>query len=49
MTEQQKQALKDLKELLIIATACGALDYLQGIVDSPDSINDVVDAISQTV
>ncbi len=49
MNEQQKEALKTLKVVLEAATDCGALDYLQGLVDSPDSINDVVDAIGQAV
>jgi len=47
MTEQQKKALKDLKELLSAATDCGALDCLQGFLKSPDSINDICDALNE--
>ncbi len=47
MTHQQQQALIDLQAAFKVATECGALDVLNDFQNSPDSINDVCDALDQ--
>lgn len=39
--------LKELNDVLQVATACGMLDDLQKFCKNPDSINDVCDAVDQ--
>jgi hydrogenase maturation factor len=45
MTEAQKQALESLQSAMRDATECGAFDVLNDYLNSPDSINDVVDSL----
>ena len=49
MSVEQKQALQVLNTALELAMACGALDCLQGSCDSPDSINDICDAVTAAI
>jgi hypothetical protein len=48
MSEEQKKALGDLGQALLRATLCGLLDEIQGDCKSPDSINDVCDAVGHS-
>lgn len=49
MTPEQIKALKQLDIALFVATNLGLLDIVQGYVKCPDSINDMCDAVEETI
>ncbi|TCV62697.1 hypothetical protein [Pseudomonas fluorescens] len=49
MTQAQKQALEILSAAFNAAKDCGALDVLNNFQRDPDSINDVVESLSEAL
>ncbi|MGF6281818.1 hypothetical protein ABH908_000149 [Pseudomonas frederiksbergensis] len=49
MTQSQRQALETLQAAFRVANENGSLDVLNDFQNSPDSINDVVDALEEAL